>query len=77
MVNCEVEVPYETSSAKSASRARSARSCVVMDLVVTEQMEDPHVVYAVGDADVDNEVGQEVVVRDNSSKGLVMLGWTV
>ena len=24
-----------------------------MDLVVTEQMEDPHVVYAVGDAEVD------------------------
>ena len=52
-INCEVEVPYETSSAKSASRARSARSCVVMDLVVTEQVEDPHVVYAVGDAEVD------------------------
>ena len=24
-----------------------------MDLVVTEQVEDPHVVYAVGDAEVD------------------------
>ena len=46
-INCEVEVPYKTSS------ARSARSCVVMDLVVTEQVEDPHVVYAVGDAEVD------------------------
>ena len=47
-----------------------------MDLVVTEQMEDPHVVYAVGDAEDDKEVGQEVVVRDNSSKGLVVLWWT-
>ena len=44
-----------------------------MDLVATEQVEDPHVVYAVGDDEVDKEVGQEVVVRDNSSKGLVVL----
>ena len=37
MVNCEVQVPDDTSS------ARSARDCLVMDLLVTEQVEDPHV----------------------------------
>ena len=74
MVNCEVEVPDKTISAKSANRARSARSW--MDLVATKQVEDPHVVYAVGDDEVDKEVGQEVVVRDKSSKGLVVLWWT-
>ena len=51
-------------------------SCVVMDLVVTKQVEDPHVVYAVGDDEADKEVGQEVVVRDNSSKGLGVLWCT-
>ena len=48
--------------------------CRVLDLLVTEQVEDPHVDYAVEDLRWTREVGLGVVAKDDSGQGLVVCG---